>query len=355
MLLTMDGFDLYPGNTSYAGYYELLARGWNPSYLFAIGITLTGGKYGQGAATIVRADNNDHSIYRALSSTKTTVIAQTFVRPGTTLGSCIFFEMWYGAHSALVMRLKTTAAGALELYNCNGILIATSAANVIRSGTYHHLQVKCTSADSTGTVVVRVDNANIFVYSGNIDTAVGNVGIDRVYFFSCVDRATETRYDDIIIMDNTGLAPRNDFIGECRICTLLPNADTAMSDFTRSSGSNDYEMVDDAIPGNHDVDATYIWTNSLGAKSMFDVGNLSITPSAIYAVQHSVVLDKTTSDTRQARGLVSSNSVVQNGATRSLNTAYLYYQDLIEQDPDGPKEWTKAAIDALQIGVEVVL
>jgi hypothetical protein len=43
-----------------------------------------------------------------------------------------------------------------------------------------------------------------------------------------------------------------------------------------------------------------------------------------------------------------------NGATRGLGTSYALYDDRFEVDPATGAAWTKAGVDALQAGVEVV-
>jgi hypothetical protein len=43
-----------------------------------------------------------------------------------------------------------------------------------------------------------------------------------------------------------------------------------------------------------------------------------------------------------------------NGATRSLSTSWLQFEDRLETDPDTGAAWTPSAIEAVEAGVEVV-
>jgi hypothetical protein len=349
----MDGFDLYP--TDGNAHAMLGQRGWSwYSGYSAVVLSTTAGRYGGGAIGVNKQDLNWHSFGKGFSPAVTTLIAQGAVKlTSRSIGRLA--ELTY--LGGFVAKIHTTATGALELYDCNGALIATSAADIFRANIWHYFQLKVTSANTTGTVILKVDGVTIFNYVGTIDTALpAGVGIDAILHYNIGYSGMNdySYYDDLIYLDDSGASPQNDFLPDCRICTLAPNGDTATTDWIRSSGSNDYEMIDDIIPGGPDGDTTYLYTNTVGAKSQFDVGALPVSPTAVYGVQHSINLEKLTSDTKTARGYLVSNAVVQNGTTRTLATAYSYYVDLVQQDPDGPKEWAESSVNALQVGIELI-
>lgn len=293
------------------------------------------------------------------AGSRTTVFAQsahyqTSYTGSDNYGFLYFMEHWSGpAYNA---RVSINQTGTLILYNANGVEVARSASQVIRLNTWHVIQAKCVVANNTGSFILKVDGVNIFNFVGNIDTLYGTgSGVMYVVWLNGGGAGTDiTRLDDILLYDETGSAPQNTWLSDCRIRTLVPNADTADADWGKISGVDGYAMIDDTIPGAHDGDTTYIFANTVGDLSLFDIGDLSVTPMTIYGIKHSMALIKATSDARTMRGLISSNSIVQNGATRTPTTSWLYYEDLIANDPDGGGAWTKAKIDALKIGVEVL-
>ena len=56
----------------------------------------------------------------------------------------------------------------------------------------------------------------------------------------------------------------------------------------------------------------------------------------------------------QPAGGAQSGATAANGAARVLGTSYAVYDDRFEVDPATGGAWTKAGVDALQAGVEVV-
>ena len=52
--------------------------------------------------------------------------------------------------------------------------------------------------------------------------------------------------------------------------------------------------------------------------------------------------------------MLKSGATTANGAARVLASTYALYDDRFEVDPATGAEWTKASVDALEAGVEVV-
>ena len=87
---------------------------------------------------------------------------------------------------------------------------------------------------------------------------------------------------------------------------------------------------------------------------MFDVEDLAFTPQTVHAVQISWRARKDDAATREVRSRIRSGAATADGATRTLTSSYLYYQDVFEQDPDAAGPWTGATVGAMEIGVETV-
>ena len=144
-----------------------------------------------------------------------------------------------------------------------------------------------------------------------------------------------------------------DFIGDVKITTQSPTADAATVDWTASAGS-DYQCVDET-PNAANDDTDYISSSTAGQESRFAMSNLAATPAAVHAVQVRYRAKKTDAGNRTIRSLVNSNATESVGVERGLSTAYKWFHgDVFELDPDGSVDWDGAAIDALEVGVEVV-
>ena len=72
------------------------------------------------------------------------------------------------------------------------------------------------------------------------------------------------------------------------------------------------------------------------------------------AVQLATVARKDDAGNRSLRAGLKSGATSANGATRVLGTSYTLYDDRFEIDPASGAAWTKASVDALEAGAEVV-
>ena len=147
------------------------------------------------------------------------------------------------------------------------------------------------------------------------------------------------------------------FWDEAKGLVYDPSASWAQSgyiygDFTPSAGSVHYSLVAEAP--DDDGDASYVESGTVGHKDLYGYQDLTGTPAAIMAVQLATVARKDDAGSRSLRAVLKSGATTANGATRVLGTSYALYDDRFEVDPATGAAWTKAGVDALQAGVEVV-
>jgi hypothetical protein len=71
-------------------------------------------------------------------------------------------------------------------------------------------------------------------------------------------------------------------------------------------------------------------------------------------VQVATIARKDDAGGRSLRAVLKSGATTANGATRVLGTSYAVHEDRFEVNPATGAVWTKAGVDALQAGVEVV-
>lgn len=154
-----------------------------------------------------------------------------------------------------------------------------------------------------------------------------------------------TFIDDIYVVDSyTSL-------GDRRVFSMVPTADTADKDFTASSGSDNFAMVDD-LPFNT---SDYVAASAAGALDLYALSDLPFTPVSITAVQAHYLMAKDDATERTARVVLKSGSTVFNGDTVGVPSSFSYGRSaILETDPNTSAAWTAAAVDALQAGLEVV-
>jgi hypothetical protein len=347
-LLWMDGFDLY-GTNGDAG---MQSNGRYSNNWSNVSTSTTLGRFSGGALTI-RAD--DYAGFGVTPSGDTIYFQGAFKLLSVSAAREVYepiIAFYTNGGRSSGAEIQITQSGALRIIDANTVQQAISDSRVLFSYSWHFIEAKCVGGAS-GTLVVKIDGNTVI--NVTMDTQPGSyTQIDDIKLFSPFSSTANYVYwDDIAVFDNSGAAPLNDFIGDARITTLLPNADDTQSDWTRNTGSNDYEAIDDPIPGANDTDTTYISATTATHKSLFEFENSS-TPEIVYALAAEVEAKKTDAGAKSMRAYVDSNSTIDTGDTWNVTTDYLHWQYIWPLNPDTSTAWTKTTVDAVKAGVEVV-
>lgn len=343
-LLFMDGFDCYSSAT------QCQDGGWNPESANCV-FSTTGGRFGGGA---IGWTNSSVQWIRSF--------------PVVTYGNVVFFGFAYkhkGTLTSQLFRILSDAGAALVLlsHNASGAVTmtpnsgasTTESGNSLTANAWHWVEVKVTlgTTASNGAVEVRVNGTTIINATSQDTNSSGSGASILELGGGGTANPNEAYMDDVVIFDATG-ATVNNFLGDTKITTHSPNADAATVNWTASAGA-DYECVDDT-PNNPNDDTDYISSSTAGQESRFAMSNLSDVPTAIHAVQVRYRAKKTDAGARTVRALINSNATESVGTERGLSTDYRwFYGDFYALDPDGSAAWDDTAVNALEVGIEVVV
>jgi hypothetical protein len=113
--------------------------------------------------------------------------------------------------------------------------------------------------------------------------------------------------------------------------------------------TNSY-CVNEAI---EDGDASYVYDNTSGHEDLYDLANLSATPTSIVGVQSRMFAKKSDSGTRQGQIRVKSGATEVGGTDTVLSTTYGWLNRVDAVDPNTSAAWTASAVNALQVGPKV--
>ena len=155
-------------------------------------------------------------------------------------------------------------------------------------------------------------------------------------------------YDDIYILEVDGTDPE-DFQGaQIRVLSFPPDGDGTNTDWTTSTGSTHYTLIDE-----NGADASdYVETSTDTDEDMFDFGDNPAGGNYIaLKVEAEAIAQTTTSHTLDVRVDSSTNIAETNHAvTDTVNyDVFVHYQTT---DPNGGGAWTEAGVDAAEAGVQ---
>jgi hypothetical protein len=237
--------------------------------------------------------------------------------------------------------LKATLSGNISLNN-GATLVSTSAANpFVAPNVWRYVEIKYVMA--TGVCTVRCDG--VTVTSGTVATSTS------VPTISCGvgnSSSSNLSWDDMYVLDATG-SINNDFLGDVRVQTLLPNGDGSNSAFTPSTGTTHSTLVNESTP-----DTTgYVSASTIGQKDTYQFQDLPGNTANVYG------LEITNYAHKDAAGPAGLANVVRVSATdyastgQPLSQSWTANRDVVEANPATSAAWTPSEVNSAEFGVQV--
>lgn len=224
----------------------------------------------------------------------------------------------------------------------------------VNADDWHYLECKFIIAESasSGFVEVRVDGQEVINETG-VDTN-NNFGTAVLDFrFGCTNASTGTGdyvgYDDIyILVDADG--GQTDYLDPQRIRALPPTGDTGTMDWTTSSGTVHYTLIDE-----NGVDTSdYVESGTATDIDMFSLTNIDDSRLGVYhgvKVEAEAIISDSGSGTLDVR-IDSNGTVSETNSTISSTTTYVVVNHIDDKDPSGGANFTQSRLDALKAGIE---
>ncbi len=258
-----------------------------------------------------------------------------------------------GATAQMCVCLK--ADGALEVRRgtvAGTVLGTSSSAGIISTGTYYFLELLALISTTVGTATVRLNGTNV---TGLVLTGLNNAGsgVGQWTNLKLIGNASisELDYDDCYLCDGSGSAPLNTFLGDIRVDVRMPTADGATAEWTPSTGSDNYAMVDEIPP---DGDTTYNSTTVVDNIDTFTVEDAPVVGATILAVQQCTYVKKSDSGTTTIAAVVRSGGTDYDQDNYNPTTSYAFAVQAIPEDPDTSAAWVEADFNAAEFGYKRV-
>lgn len=250
----------------------------------------------------------------------------------------------YGDSQSVMHLYVSLNSNAIVLYRGDGTLIGSYSSTFLVT-TLYYIELSATIADSGGTCEVRYNGQTVITYTGDTKNGGTNTTIDGVGIYP--NGGLQIYVDDFYLCNDSGSAPHNNFLGDIRVQTIVPNAAGSSTQFTPSSGAN-YTTVDELPYSASD----YVTSATSGNRDTYALGDIVAT-TTIYGVQNNVIAKKTDSSAVSLKPAFKSSSTVSYGTTKVLSANAESIRDLRIQDPNTSAAWTDSGVNALEAGFEV--
>lgn len=247
------------------------------------------------------------------------------------------------------LRLSVAVDGSLNVTRAGtSITGGTSAAGVISGvNNVYEFEWSCTIADSpSGASTLRVNGVAVITITGQ-DTrnggAVGTINQFRITTSGAVDD-----FDDM-----TGSPAADDWKNTPRCIGQLPNSDGGVLQWTPSTGTTHYTLVDDATPGG---DTDYVSDATAGHRDTYGFPSVGVGSGAtVYGVMLRLWARKDDAGVRTIDGVARIGGVnYDKGNAFGLSATYAPYENLWTVDPSTTAAWSVAGVEATELGPKEV-
>lgn len=277
-----------------------------------------------------------------------TMIFGFALKPVTAAENYFFKNRPAGQTNDLELYRQASGAIKANIASGAGILLGTSAGDVLPLDAWSYVEISYTPHYTTGELIIRVNGAVVFTFNGR---TVGTNAVSAVNSAELIPRSSFFYFDDFYACDTLGAAPYNTFLGDVRVSTLVPTASGASSGLAGSDGNSvdNWALVDELPPS--DVD--YVSSNVSGTKDTYVMSDLPNT-APVLAVQPVMRAHRTDAGTLRARAIIRSGGVDGAGVTQAVGTAPATFTDSMVVNPATGAAWTAADVNNMEAGMEVI-
>jgi hypothetical protein len=261
---------------------------------------------------------------------------------------CAIVAMLDGATAQLAVRLRTDMTLAL----LRGSTTLATSTTTLAAGVEAYIEFSGLIHSSAGAATVRINSVSAATFSGNTQNSGSATWSTLALGMNAgsVGNGQGANYDvdDVYLLDQSGSAPWNTFLGDCRVDARYPTAAGATTGWTPSTGAN-WAAVDDAAP-NGDTD--YVSTVTVPATDTYVTQDAPVTGATIYGVQHCLSMKKLDAGACTIAPVIRHSGVDYPGANLSPGTAYAYGLQIASLNPGTGAAWTEAGFNAAEFGMK---
>lgn len=332
------------------GYADIATFNDNYTAAGASNSIVTTGRFADKAIQWAGTNNLQLPLVDKIGASSTVVVMMDLYTSPGEFTQRSFLRCTESTTSSIHWNLRATASGAIEVMNAAAVaaVVATSAPGVIKYNVWQTIEVKFSSLDS-GTVTVKVDGETVInAASGDFRRGTGNTSSLNQLIFN-LSGSTGSRLGHIVVMDGTG-SVLNDFIGDCRLESTIPNAAGSSTAWTANTGTA-LAAVQDTL-GGYDSDTDYISESTSNDDHLFTHDFTLTGATAILFALSQALARNDGSGTINILCKSSATTTSKAPAPSTLSTSYKWKAATFDVDPNTAAAWANvAALDAAEFGV----
>lgn len=254
----------------------------------------------------------------------------------------------------LLLRINSSGQIELRRNSTGGTLLGTGP--TVTANSWHHYGLKATlTTATTSTVSVYLDGALSFTVTGvATSSTTGNVNFIRL-LSKAAGSGFALIFDDFYACDTVDATAtqgraNNDFLGDLKVATMVPNGAGDLTNWTPSAGAN-YTDVDEIGPNTTD----YVSSATTGTRDLYAMSDITGTVGQVYGVRTGYYVSKSDAGPAGVRPILKENGVItsESAMAPTFGSWVMGFGLLRLTRPSDGGVWMPADIAALQVGQEV--
>jgi hypothetical protein len=260
-----------------------------------------------------------------------------------------FLAIRDGASTQVYLRVNQDASISVVR---GGVVIGTFSIP-LQFDIFTHLEFRVTISNTVGAISGRINGAPALNIVGGTAADTQNTSLTQWTGIALgvldapnnINAAKNTDFDDLYVLDGSGPAPWNAFLGDVRVDASYPTGPGTTTQWSPSAAPN-WSCVNETPPND---DSSFVETMTAGAIDTFHVPDAPA-GAIIYGVQHCIAMKKTDAGSGSAAPIIRHSNLHYQGPTISPTTVYGYGINIIPTIPGTPDPWTEAAFNSAEFG-----
>lgn len=346
-LLFFDGFDRYPDVHNAA--YSVTSQYWVANSPVYMG-NLAAGRFGGKCLVLPSLGSVSRGIGKAASFSGVDATIGFAMKFGTGIASMstdvIIAQFGQQQDNNEQICLTLGADAKLRVYRGNKTtLLGTQAVATLVENGWFYIEFSAHIDDAAGSYNVAIDGTSVLSGSG-VDTkqqTTAAISHFTVGGNSSAGSRPVISIDDLYVRDDLTM------IGPCFVETIYPNGDTANKAFERSSGADNYALIDDVA-----VDTDYVRSATSNARDLYFVSDLATYPATVFGVMLNTLVYQEEAGPGSFRSLLKSGELIVGDSPHSAPSGTGSWEKTIyTTDPQSALPWQGYSINSLKVGFDI--
>lgn len=250
------------------------------------------------------------------------------------------FNLLNNASSCCIVAVRTD--GRVSITNSQNVEVATSTLALV-TGPFYYIEANIVVDSIFGFCEVRVNEVVACSFTGNFQGVAGeafatNIGVGQ-------GSAIQPLYITDFYVHTTR------YLGDIKVRFIKPNGNGTNRDFSRSTGADDYVLVDE-VPPNGDTD--YLFTDVLNEKVSCEMEDVDLEGGTCEGIQVLACVRKDEANVRKIKTLILEGGTETLGDDEeSIPVGYYYATQCYDENPRTSAKWLEAELNDIEAGIKL--